>query len=59
MNSLDTHDTPRLLTLLGAGGAAKAVAFRLAQAGAERVWVCNRTAERAEALFRQAADTLN
>ena len=38
------------VTLLGAGGAAKAVALALSQAGAERVWVCNRTMERAEAL---------
>ena len=38
------------VTLLGAGGAAKAVALALAQAGAERVWVCNRTLERAEEL---------
>lgn len=38
------------VTLLGAGGAAKAVALALAQAGAERVWVCNRTLNRAEAL---------
>ena len=36
------------VTLLGAGGAAKAVALALAQAGAERVRVCNRTLERAE-----------
>lgn len=43
----------RNVALLGAGGAAKAVAFRLAQAGAERVWVCNRTTERAEALCGQ------
>lgn len=35
------------VTLLGAGGAAKAVALALAQAGAERVRVCNRTLERA------------
>ena len=34
------------VTLLGAGGAAKAVALALAQAGAERVRVCNRTLER-------------
>ena len=38
------------VTLLGAGGAAKAVALALSQAGAARVWVCNRTVERAEAL---------
>ena len=37
----------RTVTLLGAGGAAKAVALALAQAGAERVRVCNRTLKRA------------
>ena len=35
------------VTLLGAGGAAKAVALALAEAGSERVRVCNRTLERA------------
>ena len=35
------------VTLLGAGGAAKAVALALAEAGAERVRVCNRTLKRA------------
>lgn len=38
------------VTLLGAGGAAKAVALALADAGAERVFVCNRTLPRAEEL---------
>lgn len=38
------------VTLLGAGGAAKAVACALLQAGAGRVFVCNRTLSRAEAL---------
>ncbi len=38
------------VVVLGAGGAAKAVALKLAAAGAKRVWVCNRTASRAEAL---------
>lgn len=38
------------VTLLGAGGAAKAVALALAQAGAARVWVCNRTLSRAQEL---------
>ncbi len=40
----------RRVVLLGAGGAAKAVALKLAAAGAERVWVCNRTLSKAEAL---------
>lgn len=39
--------------LLGAGGAAKAVALKLAQEGAERVMVCNRTLSRAEELCKQ------
>lgn len=38
------------VTLLGAGGAAKAVSLALAEAGAERVFVCNRTLPRAEEL---------
>ncbi len=38
------------VTLLGAGGAAKAVALALSGAGAERVYVCNRTLSRAEEL---------
>lgn len=38
------------ITLLGAGGAAKAVALALAQAGGARVFVCNRTLSRAQEL---------
>mgnify|MGYP001065639411 CR=1 FL=1 len=34
--------------LLGAGGAARAVAFLCAHAGAEKVWMLNRTLERAD-----------
>lgn len=41
------------VTLLGAGGAAKAVALSLSAAGAERVFVCNRTLSRAQALCAQ------
>lgn len=41
------------VVVLGAGGAAKAVALKLAQAGAKRVWVCNRTLARAEELCAQ------
>ncbi|MBD5133088.1 MAG: shikimate dehydrogenase [Clostridiales bacterium] len=48
-------DPSRLtVTLLGAGGAAKAVALALSQAGAERVWVCNRTLSRAQELCAHA-----
>lgn len=39
--------------LLGAGGAAKAVALALSQAGAEQVFVCNRTLSRAQELCGQ------
>lgn len=38
------------VTLLGAGGAAKAVALKLAQQGAKEIYVCNRTLSRAEEL---------
>lgn len=38
------------IVVLGAGGAAKAVALKLASAGAKQVWVCNRTLAKAEAL---------
>ena len=40
----------RTISVLGAGGAARAVAWALSQAGAARVFVCNRTIERAAAL---------
>ena len=46
------------VTLLGAGGAAKAVALALAQAGAERVRVCNRTLKRALERLCRGADLL-
>ncbi len=38
------------VVVLGAGGAAKAMALKLASSGAEQVWVCNRTLSKAEAL---------
>ena len=40
----------KTVVMLGAGGAAKAVALKLASSGAEKVWVCNRTLSKAEAL---------
>lgn len=38
------------IVVLGAGGASKAMALKLASSGAQRVWVCNRTVAKAEAL---------
>lgn len=42
--------------VLGAGGAARAVVIGLLRAGAEQVWVYNRTRSRAEALCRAAGN---
>lgn len=52
LSALEAHGLwPRdTVVLLGAGGAAKAVALKLAAAGARRIWVCNRTPARAQAL---------
>ena len=49
-HELSVSPAGRTITLLGAGGAARAVACALARAGAARVYVCNRTMERAAAL---------
>ena len=49
-HELHISPTGRTIILLGAGGAARAVACALALAGAARVYVCNRTQERAAAL---------
>lgn len=53
---LGVEPAGKRVTLLGSGGAAKAVALALAGAGA-KVTVCNRTVEKAEALC--AADPAN
>ena len=49
-HELNINPAGRTVTLLGAGGAARAVASALAQAEAAQVYVCNRTVERAAAL---------
>ena len=49
-HELDMDPAGLTVTLLGAGGAARAVALALVRAGAERVFVCNRTLSRAEEL---------
>ena len=46
----DIDPKGRTAVLLGAGGAAKSVALKLAQQGAKAVFVCNRTLEKAEEL---------
>jgi len=47
MESDGVHLAEESVILLGAGGAARAVAFLCAHAGAARVWILNRTPERA------------
>lgn len=49
----------RRVVLLGAGGAAKAVALKLAQQGAASVTICNRTLEKAQALCDRAPAVLS
>lgn len=49
----------RRVVLLGAGGAAKAVALKLAQQGAASVTICNRTLEKARALCDRAPGVLS
>lgn len=46
------------IVLLGAGGAARAVALKLAQQGAERVYICNRSPAKAEELCRKNSRVL-
>ena len=56
---LDAEIPGRRVTLLGAGGAAKAVALKLVQQGAARVTVCNRTPGRARQLCALAPDKMS
>ena len=49
----------RRVVLLGSGGAAKAVALKLAQQGAASVTICNRTLEKARALCARAPEVLS
>ena len=50
LEDLDTTPEGKNVLLLGAGGAARAVALKLVQQGAKAVFVCNRTVEKAAAL---------
>jgi shikimate dehydrogenase len=45
--------------LLGAGGAARGIAYALAQEGAEMIWVCNRTIAKADELVSYIAKLTN
>ncbi|RLT44490.1 MAG: shikimate dehydrogenase [Chloroflexi bacterium] len=45
--------------LLGAGGAARAVVVALRRAGAARLWIANRTADRAHAIATLAGDDVS
>ena len=55
----DMNPASKRVLVLGAGGAAKAVVYKLVEAGAAQVVVANRTVERAEALCAQVgADSL-
>ena len=48
----------RAVLLLGAGGAGRAIAFALAEAGAARLTIANRTPEKASSLAREVRDAL-
>lgn len=56
---LDIQVHGKRVTLLGAGGAAKAVALKLVQQGAAHVTVCNRTPDRAQQLCALVPDIMS
>lgn len=51
--------SPPRVVILGAGGAARGIAFGLVQRGAESVAIVNRTAERADAIARALGDPVS
>jgi shikimate dehydrogenase len=53
-NGIEPRD--RAVLLLGAGGAGRAIAFALAEAGAVRLTIANRTPEKAESLACEVRD---
>ncbi len=52
---LDFDAGGKSIVVTGAGGAARSVVFALARTGAERIYIVNRTAERAEGLAEYAS----
>lgn len=54
--SLDFKPQSKNILVLGAGGAARAVAFALAYTNAEKIWIHNRTFERATGLIDYLTD---
>lgn len=54
LQGLQADVTNAPVLLFGAGGTAKAVIHALAQAGAKKIYVCNRSAERVEQLIHQS-----
>lgn len=58
LDQLGVDPKGKRCVLLGAGGAAKAVALALAQAGAKQVVICNRTRVKAEELCKLSTEKM-
>ena len=53
MQTEDIHIKGENVLLLGAGGAARAVAFLCTQCGAKQIYICNRTMEKAQEVAKE------
>ncbi len=53
MQTEDIHIKDETVLLLGAGGAARAVAYMCASAGAKKIYICNRTPEKAKDIAQE------
>ena len=58
MQTEDIHMKDETVLLLGAGGAARAVAFLCAQCGAKKIYICNRTMQKAEAVVAEIKEQM-
>jgi shikimate dehydrogenase len=56
LREADVDPRGRAVALIGAGGAARAVGWALAQAGVDRIVIANRTRDRAQAVARLVRD---